>query len=95
MNLHIIKQSPFKSNILDQCLALLTPEDGLLLIENGVYGLLWQPERLHALSMSNSVYLLKSDATTRGLSVIPDYVETIDYQGFVNLTLKYPGSISW
>jgi tRNA 2-thiouridine synthesizing protein B len=95
MILHLIKHSPFDSNAMEQCINLLGADDGVLLLENGVYGLIWQTNRMQKLSQSHQLYVLKTDATTRGISTIPEYFTTINYDGFVDLTLQFNSSISW
>ncbi len=88
MVLHLIKHSPFNSKALEQCISIL-------LLENGAYGLIWHPDRMQALSHSPELYVLKPDAIARGLCDIPKYFTEVDYEGFVDLTLKFNSSISW
>ncbi|MDN4503249.1 sulfurtransferase complex subunit TusB [Alteromonadaceae bacterium BrNp21-10] len=93
--LHIIKHSPFELPALSQCLASIGEADGLLLIEDGTYGLLQLDSVLAALSASNKLYVLTQDATARGLNSNNNEVNWVDYAGFVNLTIEYPKSLSW
>ena len=95
MILHLIKHSPFNSLTLEQCLSYLNTGDGILLLENGVYALNWQVERLKTLSDSHALYVLESDAITRGFETIPTHFIKKDYPGFVDLTLRFQSSISW
>lgn len=95
MVLHLVKHSPFNSNALEDCIKLLVPTDGILLLENGAYGLIWQPDTMQTLSQSYELYILEPDAITRGISSIPQYFTAVNYGGFVDLTLKFDKSISW
>jgi tRNA 2-thiouridine synthesizing protein B len=95
MVLHLIKHSPFDSNALEQCIRLVGPGDGVLLLENGIYGLIWQPDAMQKLSQSHQLYALESDAKTRGISIIPEHFNTINYDGFVDLVLQFNSSVSW
>lgn len=93
--LHIVKSSPFASHALKNCINRLQPEDGLLLIEDGVYAIQqsqqWQPK----LDKRVKLYVLQDDAIARGIATDKIEINCIDYDDFVQLTLEYSNSMSW
>lgn len=94
MVLHIVSTSPFASQTLSQCLNRMTKQDGLLLIQDGVYAL--TDQRLHQqLAGIEKLYVLNEDIQARGLGSGTLSVEIIDYAAFVTLTLVYEHSLSW
>ena len=95
MLLHIIKQSTSNSSGFSKCIKTLNTGDGILLIENGVYNLNLLADELENIAKNHSIYILKSDATTRGITAFPDFIVPVNYEGFVDLTLEYSKSISW
>lgn len=92
--LHIVSKSPHGSQALARCLAALGEHDGILLIEDGVYGL----TALMESGKQAPVSVLKPDMQARGLlseNLDGDKVELIDYQQFVSLCADYQKSVSW
>lgn len=81
------------------CLRMLAPGDGLLLIEDGVY----LTAQLRAGTQGRSLipqgvrlYVLNPDVIARGISgKIPADFSGIDYTGFVQLCLAYPRVVNW
>ena len=63
MILHIVNKASTDSSALIQCLAVISNDDYLLLIEDGVYNALLNAEQLTVLSGRCSV--LKADADAR------------------------------
>lgn len=99
--LHIVNKSPFDSRALADCLARLTEDAVLLLIEDGVYAALpAQAERLPKLTelaRQGRLFALTEDITARGLFGRPllDGVRQVDYAGFVDLTVTHSPVQSW
>lgn len=92
MTLHTINKSPFESNILETCLRFVQKGDPILFIENGVYAVQAKSRfspLLESVRRSNPVYALQPDLSARGLTDVIDGVETVDYEGFVDLVEKY------
>lgn len=89
MILHTVNKSPFDHSALASCLHIATTEDAILLIEDGVYGILSAlPER--------QFLALEDDVKARGLNdKLPDNVKLIDYPAFVELTTKASVVQSW
>ncbi|MBN1279969.1 MAG: sulfurtransferase complex subunit TusB [Chlorobium sp.] len=86
--LHTINKSPFSSDSFDTCIRFLQPGDPVLFIEDGVYAVQSGNRFSSAVGgmlHSNPVYALKPDLDARGVSGLTDGVETIDYDGFVDL----------
>lgn len=96
--LHLVGRSPGESSALSSCLARLGDEDGLLLLESGVYAVsaLASPvEGLTPVLARSAVYALAPDLAARGLHAVAPGVQTLDYEGFVALTLRYARTLSW
>nr|WP_242521527.1 sulfurtransferase complex subunit TusB [Motiliproteus sp. SC1-56] len=94
--MHIVNKSPFQSDCLNSCLRIISPEDALLLIEDGVYAALDTPRGLASLAPAIPVYALEADCRARGiLDQLHASVKPTDDHGFVELTLAYAKSQSW
>lgn len=92
--LHIVSTSPFASQALAQCLARMAAEDGLLLIQDGVY-LLTEHQLPPQIAGSSKLFVLSEDMQARGLNCVHPDINVIDYGQFVALTLAYPHTLSW
>jgi len=98
--LHTVNKSPFDRPSLASCVAHCLPGDSILLIEDGVLGARNGSASAKMLvdAMANcKVYVLGPDATARGMA--PDAmvtgIETIDYNGFVELAVNHKRTQSW
>lgn len=90
MILHILTQSP-GTDTFRQCLDAVNQDDGLLLIQNGVYA---NPGQ-HISSPVAKIYALSADRQARGLTDSDHDTQVIDYDEFVALTLKYDKTVTW
>lgn len=104
-SLHIVNKSSLNSNALASCLAVATPGDYLLLIEDGVYSVL-DPSWLQA---PVQIHVLVEDLHARGLGLRaerPDAegtdaanldarINRVDYPGFVALVCRCARTVSW
>lgn len=90
MTLHLVFSSPFNSNALKECLACVAPTDGILFLEDGVYA----NQHSQDLTSQNELYMLHEDCIARGLEASASF-QTINYDDFVSLTLKYSKTVSW
>ncbi len=98
--LHIVNKSPFEKNSLDSCLRLSKNGSKVLLIEDGVYGALKGTD-IEVNLVSNleqkKIYVLEPDLKARGIE--PDSliagIESVDYDGFVELAAAAPKTQSW
>lgn len=97
--LHIINKSPFQTSTLTSCLKMAQAGSALLLIEDGVYAATvgsTTEAQIRAAAANIKVYVLQPDTDARGISSkIIDVVSSVDYGGFVDLTLQYPTVHSW
>ena len=89
-DLHTVNKSPFEKSSLETCLKLSQAGSSILLLEDGVYGVLkgTSEEGLVSSALADrKVYALGPDIKARGLdeSRIIDGVELVDYAGFVDL----------
>ena len=94
--LHTLMHSPYYSD-LDTLLLLLTAEDDLLLLQDGVLGALEGSSALSRLLTSPAtLWVLTEDVIARGLAgQISAKVRPVDYTGFVALTVKHPQQMAW
>ena len=98
--LHTVNKSPFEHRTLASCARVCLAGDGLLLIEDGVYGALaaaptWA--QLRALGDKGVKLLaLTEDVRARGLEGrLADGVQLTDYAGFVRLSCEHRTIQSW
>lgn len=98
--LHTINKSPYTHNTLTSCLRVCTERDGILLLEDGVFGATTYAPEADQLQMLNQrgvrVFALMNDVKARGLEekVAPN-IEIVDYNAFVQLTLAHRCVQSW
>jgi tRNA 2-thiouridine synthesizing protein B len=95
--LHVLSHSPFTDNRLTSCLRLLSASDALLLSGDAVYALQPGTEPLRALQTRSEtlrLFVLDEDVQARGLHV-PDWVKSVDYPTFVELSIHYDKVNSW
>ena len=92
--LHTISGSP-SSGLLDSCLTLVCPGDGILFIQDGVYyGC--PPNDLDSISPDNALFALREDLIARGMfDKLVERVSPVGYGLFVKLTVDYEKIISW
>ena len=92
--LHLLNKSP-SSGLFDNLRKALSPGDGLLLLEDGVY-FLSQPEKLANLPADLSLHFLAEDLQARGLTAsLPANATIVDYDGFVALCASHAKTASW
>ena len=90
-SLHIVSRSPQRSDALSRCLQSLTQQDGVLLIEDGVYGSALLADTVGAANING--YVLRADIEARNQPA--NGLETVDYDAFVALCAQYRKTISW
>lgn len=98
--LHTVNKSPFATQALLSCLNHAKPGDGVLLIEDGVYGGTGGTglsEIVSELAKAVTLYVLAPDATARGIATerLIDGIEAVDYTGFVELVAKHDRTQAW
>lgn len=97
--LHTVNQSPLLNNCLLSCIRLASSGDGILLIEDGVYGALSHTAftlELEQILTRYCIYVLAPDLTARGLvQKVHPAIRQVDYEGFVKLTLQYAKVQAW
>ena len=99
MILHTVNKSPFSQNTLRSCLRVVSNEDSVVLIEDGVYAALDDSscsELIKNALQRVAVYSLLPDLKARGIEQrIIHGIQTIDYNDFVSLTEKHACVQSW
>ncbi len=96
MLLHTLSRSPAHSALRD-CLAVLGPDDALLLLGDGVYAALAGSEAATLLAASGaSLFVLEADAALAGVQerLLPA-VTLVDDEGFVALSERYSRQLAW
>ncbi len=92
--LHLIQRSPFTQSVLSDCLKVAGPNDSILLMQDGVYGL-QHPELSNA---AQGIYILLDDLLARGIEQHNDQnsnIQQVDYSGFINQCTRHKHVISW
>ncbi|ROM94463.1 sulfurtransferase complex subunit TusB [Pseudomonas brassicacearum] len=95
--LHVLSHSPFTDNRLTSCLRVLGASDAVLLSGDAVYALQLGTAPLSALQAQSEtlrLFVLDEDIQARGVHV-PDWVKSIDYPAFVELSIHYDKVNSW
>ena len=98
--LHTINKSPFTHSTLTSCTTVCSENDGILLLEDGVFGsIISAPgaDEIQTLIKSGvKVYALINDVKARGLEKkLAPNIKPIDYNSFVQLTLEHRCVQSW
>lgn len=98
--LHTVNKSPFEKNALSSCLGHAKAGDGVLLMEDGVYGVLkgtGSADAIASAAGSVKVYVLGPDLSARGLGPdrLMDGVNVVDYGGFVDLVAEHKLTQAW
>ncbi len=98
--LHLLRHSPATHSSFNCWLRTVSPGQGLLLIEDAVYGLLPQTRAAEALGLlptSVRLYALEDDLLARGLALdeLPSRLRIVDYPAMVELCAEYDKVISW
>ena len=97
MILHTVNKSPYADQTLLSCLRAASEKDTLLLIEDGVYGALKGGEYSALVeSAAPRILVLAPDLEARGLlDNLSTTIATVDYAGFVELTVTHDKVVSW
>lgn len=98
--LHTINKSPFAHNTLFSCIKVCAERDGILLLEDGVFGTIASAPGADELQLliqrGVKVFALINDIKARGLEEkLAPNIELIDYNTFVQLTLNHRCVQSW
>jgi tRNA 2-thiouridine synthesizing protein B len=98
--LHTINKSPFDRNSFGSCMRVISDNDAILFIEDGVYAATSGTsfsDAVKAATNSHTVYVLGPDLNARGMSDdgIVDGINVVDYEGFVDLVAEHDKTNSW
>ena len=96
--LHIIRESPFHSKSFNHCIKILSAEDALLFIEEGVFCALADTDAAQLLldiTKNQKIFVLAPHAAEHGVleRLIPN-IGLIDFHGFVDLVIAHT-SVNW
>ena len=96
--LHTVNKSPFERNSLASCVANITDDGVILLIEDGVLGATnsTQSDLISNLANQGRIYALQADLEARGVTnKVMDGIKLVDYKGFVDLVVEHHATASW
>jgi tRNA 2-thiouridine synthesizing protein B len=98
--LHTVNKSPFSHTALNSCLTVCGPDDGVILLEDGIYGAMASApshtQLKEILARGIRVYALKPDVDARGIGEkLMAEVELADYEKFVQLSVQHRCVQSW
>lgn len=92
--LHIVNKSP-QQPFLENCLRVAADNDGILLIEDGVYAADEHYTGLFA-DKKSKIFVLENDVKARGLfDRLNQNIEILTDAGFVEKVVEYSKSHSW
>lgn len=95
--LHVLSHSPYTDPRLNSCLRLLGSDDAILLCGDATYALTPSTAARQILDTkvgSLALFVLDEDAKARNLT-LPDWVKSVDYPGFVALSVQYDKVNTW
>lgn len=95
--LHVLSHSPFADSRLSSCLRLLGSEDAILLCGDATYALTASTaarQTLDTYADHLKLFVLAEDVKARNLTM-PDWVNGVDYAGFVELSVRYDKVNTW
>lgn len=97
--LHMIASSAHSRDGMADCLALLSPGDGVVLMEEGVLALSRPGLEIlqllaEKLGTSDALYYMQDDLLARGLSAPPGW-QGIDMNRLVELHCQHDKSLTW
>lgn len=91
--LHIVK-NPHQ---IPSVLAYLSDQDAVILVEDSIYAI--NEGHFSHFLLKNcpaSVFFLSNDALARGLTLsINEFIQHVDFEGFVELTVAHEQSMTW
>ena len=90
--LYMINKSPLMFNNLKSVLGIAPSGDPILLYEDGVYAAAVgaaSEELVRQALDDHPVYALRADLDARGIVRLVDGIQTIDYDGFVELVERH------
>lgn len=95
--LHVLSHSPFADSRLTSCLRVLGPDDAILLCGDATYAL--RPDSAPRRALEGQIelsklFVLEEDILARNLE-IPRGVQSVDYPGFVALSIRFDKVNTW
>jgi len=95
MILHTIATTPGRGGF-EECLAILSPGDAVLLLGDGVYAGINNTDAFERLKATGAtLHVLREDALAAGLTERLGAITVIDMEGFVSLTERCPRQLGW
>lgn len=94
--LHLVRQSAFSTNDLEQCLSVLGQQDSVVLMDDGCYNLK-HPLMQGLIKQENgtiTIYVISSHAQARAIKKITT-INHIDMADVVDLTFNHNKVITW
>ena len=93
--LHLVRSSQFQCNDFSQCISLLSPNDTLVLLDDGCYNLNHQLlAQAQSRLLPKKIAVLSSHAQARALT-LPAQVQGITMNELVTLTFSNNSVVTW
>ncbi|MAG77485.1 MAG: sulfurtransferase complex subunit TusB [Colwelliaceae bacterium] len=97
--LHLIKQSQFNTNVFSLCGALLSKDDAIVLLDDGVYNTK-HPEFAALVSalgenVKDNVFVIEHHFVARGLTNLQAQISSIPMTKLVDLSLAHDKTVTW
>ncbi|OFE11919.1 hypothetical protein PHACT_01155 [Pseudohongiella acticola] len=92
--LHIVSKSPFRTDALQRCLALVGAGDSIILIEDGVLAVNQTALTNAIASLNIRCFALSDDLAARSLGTDGTAVSATDMAGFVQLVCEHRNSLT-
>ena len=95
MVLHTLNAPPASAAFLD-FLRVVSPDDAVLLLGDGVYAAVAGTQARRQLeSCGAELHVLRADAAAAGIMALVGAIDVVDFAGFVALTERYPRQMGW
>ena len=95
MILHKVHLSPYEHQSLTQCLANMSEQDSLILLESAVYALAGKCKETEALSRLNALYVIQNDLEARNIVNSLSNCRAISYNDMVELCVTHKQVLAW
>lgn len=96
MNLHIIHKSASNHQSSNDALALISSEDSVIFIDDGIYNAIANTTISQRFSQTaKACYYIETHALARGITQLNTPFIAADMNDFVKLSLRAKNNISW
>lgn len=94
MILHTLNKAPSNTGLTQQLCAACDGQDGILLLEDGVYFAINNATLAPLSQHIAQIYVLADDARARGITP-PNAAQSVSYADFIELCTRFDKVVSW